>query len=108
MLMPQLLSLKVVNAPVPGSLPVNSARCLRKRPEGVCNVVVNESHVDSGMRVLKLLGWPKRGVSSESWCQSAQESSECGSVAAGLAGRDVLLPKLEEDVMEPSVMKQIS
>ena len=60
MLMPQLLSLKVVSAPVPGSLPVNSARWLKKRPEGVWRVVVKESHVDSGMRVEKLDGFPKR------------------------------------------------
>lgn len=56
MLRPQLLSLNVVSAPVPGSLPVSWVSCERKRPEGVCKVVVKESHVDSGVRVLKFLG----------------------------------------------------
>ena len=74
----------------------------------MCRVVVKESQVDSGMRVLKLLGWPKRGVSRESWCQRAQEGSEWGRVASGLAGGVLLVPRLEEDVMDPSVMRQMS
>lgn len=108
MLMAQLLSLKVVRAPVPDLLPVNSVSCWRRRPEVECRVVVKESQLDSGMRVEKLDGWPKLLLSRPSWCQRAHDSSEWGSAAAVLAGGDMLLPILEEDVMEPRVMRQMS
>jgi hypothetical protein len=107
MLRPQLLSLKVDRAPVPGSFPVNSVRCDKKRPVGGWRVVVKESQVDSLGRVQKLLGWPNLGVSRESWCQSDQAGSEKG-FGEGATGGEVLVPILEAEVMEPRVMKQMS
>ena len=50
---------------------------------------------------------PNRGVSSASWCQRAHEGSESGFVE-GLAGGSVLLPTLEEDVIDPRVMRHMS
>ena len=106
MLMSQLLSLNVTSAPVPGALEVHFERWIMK--SGSLSVVVKETKVDSGVRVQKLEGLPKLGRQRDSVFQRIQEPSLEGELAAVAGGQELLVPVVDMDVIEPSVMKTTS
>jgi hypothetical protein len=101
-LMSQLLSFKVIRAPVPGAFWVHAV--MRSMSSGELRVTVKDSHWDSGMRVEKLEGLPKRALSWERDSHRVQE----GSVDGGDDGAVVLVPREEDAVIEPRVTRTMS
>lgn len=104
-------SLSVINAPVPGVLCVHSVMYSRKA--GLLRVTVKLSQFDSGMRVQKLVGFPKVGFSLEMRFQSCQAPSLQSGVSPGSdlgrgAGGVVFVPMRESVVMEPRVVITMS
>ena len=112
MLRSQALSLKVMSAPVPGVLVLQAVK--RSKNDASCKVTVKESQADSAGREKNVEGLPKAGPWAGdlvSEFQSSQEPSwECmaaGTLGSGCGG-EVLVPKEEQDVMEPRVRRTMS